>query len=354
MSIANFIYSKIFHNKIKGPIFLNENKENNNLFQLKELLNKVGDDQKKIVEEEIRKVEAGDFGENAVIYELNHLDIPALILHDITIDYLDGDSQIDFIIITNHCIIILETKNLQGDISIDEEGNFIRFFKTYDGKVFKKESIYSPISQNEKHVNAIKKILIGYKFIKYTPIKSLVTIANDKTIVDKRKAPREIKEQVITRDLLIDRIEKIVNMNEDKVDLKDKTMYEIAEFLLKQNKTRVYDYIEKLHLKVNIETVLINETNFNNESDDSAINEDNSVITDELYENLRKYRYLKANELKIKPYFIFSNDQLSNLITQLPRTKEELLKVKGFADKKVKLYGDDILRIINEYIDKKK
>lgn len=52
---------------------------------------------------------------------------------------------------------------------------------------------------------------------------------------------------------------------------------------------------------------------------------------------------------KIKPYFIYNDSQLKDLISKMPRNKEELQKVSGFGEVKANKYGDDILKIINKY-----
>lgn len=49
----------------------------------------------------------------------------------------------------------------------------------------------------------------------------------------------------------------------------------------------------------------------------------------------------------VKPYFIFDNKQMEDLVAKHPRTKEELLAIYGFGPKKVEKYGDEILRILN-------
>lgn len=51
---------------------------------------------------------------------------------------------------------------------------------------------------------------------------------------------------------------------------------------------------------------------------------------------------------KMKPYYIFNDAQMQDLISKHPRTKEELLSVSGFGSKKAEKYGDEILKIINE------
>ena len=44
---------------------------------------------------------------------------------------------------------------------------------------------------------------------------------------------------------------------------------------------------------------------------------------------------------------IFNNAEMETLIKANPKSKNELLKVKGFGEKKVEKYGEEILRIIN-------
>mgnify|MGYP003304579157 CR=1 FL=1 len=55
--------------------------------------------------------------------------------------------------------------------------------------------MYSPIAQNDRHIEILKRMLVENKVIgKDFPIHSLVVIANDKCIVDKKFAPKAIKE----------------------------------------------------------------------------------------------------------------------------------------------------------------
>ena len=54
-----------------------------------------------------------------------------------------------------------------------------------------------------------------------------------------------------------------------------------------------------------------------------------------------------ATKNNIKPYMIFNNDQLVELVKRLPTSKEELIAINGFAEKKFELYGEDIIKIIS-------
>ena len=62
---------------------------------------------------------------------------------------------------------------------------------------------------------------------------------------------------------------------------------------------------------------------------------------------MKKYRLNKSKELNYKPYFIFSDKTLEELINKKPKNKVELKQIEGFGDKKIEMYGIDIIKIIN-------
>ncbi|MGF6989783.1 superfamily II DNA helicase RecQ [Lachnospiraceae bacterium PM6-15] len=68
---------------------------------------------------------------------------------------------------------------------------------------------------------------------------------------------------------------------------------------------------------------------------------------DNLQSRLKEYRLHKSRSEQIKPYYLFNDAQMADLISKMPRTKEELLNVNGFGPVKVEKYGDEILDIIN-------
>lgn len=50
----------------------------------------------------------------------------------------------------------------------------------------------------------------------------------------------------------------------------------------------------------------------------------------------------------IKPYFIYTNEELEQLSIHKPTTKDEFVSVKGFGIKKYEKYGEDIINIIKK------
>ena len=314
------------NNKLDKSIHYNEKEDTNiQLQQLEKLLTTVVEEDKEKVEKELNKLKIGVCGEEKVTYELNNLyDIPALFLSNIRIELEDKVAQIDFIIITRSCLIIIEAKRLIGNITIDNEGNFSRTH-TYNGYT-KKEGFYSPISQNNKHIDILKQKLIQDRIInKHFPIYSLVVISNPKSIVDKKFAPKSIKDLIVKYDNLNVKIHSIVKDNLD-FKLTDNKMHSIAKYLKENNKQIEYDYIKKLDLHI----------------------KDRSE--EEIYEDLKHLRYEIAKQLKMlsKQGFIFTNDTLKSISQIKPKTLEDLSKVEGMTKNKIDKYGEEILSIVKK------
>lgn len=71
------------------------------------------------------------------------------------------------------------------------------------------------------------------------------------------------------------------------------------------------------------------------------------IINKDLFNKLRLWRKDKANLQGIKPYIIFSDSTLMELANKVPKTKEELLSIRGMGEKKYERYGEDILKLMN-------
>ena len=139
--------------KIKSPIILKEGSSTENeIAQYKSMLETASSREKSFINDNINILEAGLLGERRVLFELKNSHIPMLILQDLYLEHDSLSAQIDFLVITRLCNFIIECKNLVGDIEITETGAFIR--NAYG----KKEGIYSPVTQNKRHLELIREI----------------------------------------------------------------------------------------------------------------------------------------------------------------------------------------------------
>lgn len=70
----------------------------------------------------------------------------------------------------------------------------------------------------------------------------------------------------------------------------------------------------------------------------------------ELYQTLRRWRGAKALQERKPAFQIFSNQTLIGIVNTLPTNKEELLKIKGLGQARIRLYGKEILELVQDYI----
>lgn len=334
-------------NTLDQPIFLKECSElKNYILKLEELYDKADGDLKSKIEKEIRIAKLGEIGENNIAFELKNSNIPMYILHDINLE-IDGlGAQIDYIVVTKKVTFIIECKNLIGNIEIDSNGNFIRTYK-FNNR-FIKEGIYSPITQNQRHLDVLRRLIKENKsnfltkmlFEKYfeNNYKSVVVLANPKTILNNKYAKSEIKDKVIRADQLIDYIKK-VNSKDDSIPMNDKELKNKAEKILTWHNSSKLSYLKKY--KSFLDEYELNNTN--------KINNFNKIMDkDELIKKLKEFRLNMSKAENIKPYIIFNDNQMMNLIECMPKNKDELKNVSGFGEVKINKYGDEIIKILND------
>lgn len=241
--------------KMREPVFLKEDSSaKEQLAALKALLPQASGKVKTQLEQDIRNLQYGIYGEDKIIFELKNSHMPMFVLHDLFLEDEDQSAQIDFYIVTPKMNFVLECKNLYGNIEITEDGSFIRTM--FYGRKVSKEGIYSPVTQNERHLELIKKIrgkncnaFTRAMFDKYyySFNRSLIVLANPKTVLNDQNAPQEIKSHVIRADQLI-RYIKSANGASKELPSSAKEMETHARAMLSLHKASSKDYTEKYAL----------------------------------------------------------------------------------------------------------
>lgn len=355
------MYMGIF-DRMKEPVFLRESDSAEmQLNVLRALESELNQEGRALLAQDIKKLEYGIAGEKKIRYELRNCHMPIYILHDICFSDGELDAQIDFIVFTKKMSFLIECKNLYGSINIDNTGAFSR---TVDYGTYKKtEGIYSPITQNQRHLELMKKITMerisnplirmisGKHFEDFN--RSIVVLANESTILNARYAPKNIKEKVIRADALIEYIKKTYresNMPEDS----EKTLLERAQTYLKLHKELERDYTSKYDKYRVTKTISDNVCNraveqITYDCSKNTTDTEKDVENTEIFKELKAYRLAKSREENIKPYFIYNDKQLKDLIMRMPRDKEELMSISGFGEAKARKYGDAIIEIMDKY-----
>lgn len=236
--------------KIKEPVILKESSNAKEQLQaLEQLLVATNDPKtKSLIETDISYIKSGILGEDRILYELKNSHIPMFVLHDIYLEFEELTAQIDFLIITRKLTYVIECKNLYGNITINNSGDFIRTIGAH------KEGIYSPITQLNRHIELIKQIRlveqgnflskIAFDRAFYNNYRGIVVLSNPKTILNAQYAPKIVKDRVIRSDQLIEYIRKH-NSNKDVSEISEKYMKQIADFFLSKNSVCKVDYAER-------------------------------------------------------------------------------------------------------------
>lgn len=333
-------------NKLNKPIFLKEDSDTEEyISRLRRLQEKATGNLKEKIDLEIKLATIGQVGEENIAFELKNSGLPMYILHDIHLEVENLSAQIDYIIVTRKVVIVIECKNLIGNITVDRDGNFIRDYQLGYRKI--REGIYSPITQNLRHLEVLKQITKSVKsnillkliFDKYFDenYKSVVVLANPKTILNDRYANKDIRDMIIRADQLNKYI-KDINEKSTNPSSSDSDMERIASRILSFHTPNKSDYTKKYEGLLN---------NIDTSTDVGRVVEDINIKSDDLYERLKAFRLEKSREESIKAYYIFTDAQLKDLIDKLPKSKEELKAISGFGEVKVEKYGDIIISIIN-------
>lgn len=348
----------MFFQKKIGTVFLKEDSEADQFIQKMNTLSAQAKGAlKDEIEKQIKLASYGVSGEQNIAFELKNSGMDMYVLHDIFLECGEHSAQIDYIIITRKRSYVIECKNLIGNVEIDSQGNFVRRYELFGSKIT--EGIYSPITQNQRHLLVMKELRKESKkgFLSKMRFengfehayKSLVVLANPKTYLNSKYAPKEVKAQVIRADQLISVIQKMDG--ELEYSMKQEEMLEAAEFFLSHHCPNKSDYAEKYEklvqeMQVKPKGVLPEASE--NSASVCIQNNQGAVCYEELRAKLKAFRLEQSRKEQIKPYYVFTDVQMEDLLNRNPKTKEELLQVSGFGPKKVEKYGDYILQLMQE------
>lgn len=328
----------ILFEKFEDTIFL---KESSNLQDRYDALLRLKDEfpNNEDISEEMFIIKKGLDGEKEIKYQLSKSNLGLFVLNDINIEYEDLKAQIDYVVITKMYCYFIECKNLIGNVTVNEKGDFIREY-TFNNKKVKK-GMYSPLRQVEaqrdvykkiwnnrlsknKILNTIRRFLSNDGFTNTHRV--LVVAANNETILNTKYAPKDIKTKVIKADALIRTIQNDLKQSDKDLWESKKQMEEWANTFLKINVNKEVDYYEYYKEQFNLES---------------------SNNDDKLKEKLLEFRKSRSKELNIPAYYVYNNDELDLLVKVKPKTLEELKGLNILSSVKINTHGKLIIEIIN-------
>lgn len=350
--------------KFQKTIFVKDSSElEEKIKTLKEIRDKVIE--KDEIDREIKISELGLVGEKKIEYELKCANIGMYVLHDVNVVADDLTAQIDWVVVTPaHCYLI-ECKNLVGNVRVNAQGEFIRYYQYKNRKI--SEAIYSPYRQAVRHKEIWKKDWsVGKnKLLQYIGnstfedwYKPLVVFANTSGILDVKYAPTEIKNSIVKVDNLIEYLKNDIK-NKKFIDLESRKNMEsyATDILLYVNQKVNKDYTAK-YTMISENTNDIEQVDNNKRADNISnnvevhLNDDtkSNQIESQLRQALLSYRKEKSAKMKIPAYYVFLNDELEELIKAKPLTLEDLRKTKILNAVKIKCHGAEIVEMIKNVL----
>lgn len=345
----------LFTKKI-GPVFLKEDSDAQVFIEKMQALQATtsGEVRQKI-DKQINLARYGETGENNIAFELRNSGMDMYILHDIYLETGDLSAQIDYIVITRKKVYVIECKNLIGNIEIDNTGAFIRSYELAGRHI--KEGIYSPITQNQRHLQVLKEIRKNSKGNFFTKLifeksfqdtyQPIVVLANPKTYLNAKFAKKEVREQVIRADQLIDYIKKADEAVTDS-NMSTDDMLRLAQFYLDNNQPQRSDYARKYEELATEAAKNVPPKKPMAEAENmETFRPAGETGKEEIIQRLKTFRLEQSRKEHCKPYYIFNDMQMEELIVRNPQNRKELLEVAGFGNVKVEKYGDAILEILH-------
>ena len=125
------IYMSFFE-KFQRTVFVKDDSElEEKLNSLKAIRDKVVE--KDEIEKEIKISELGLIGEKRIEYELKCANIGMYVLHDVNVVVDELTAQVDWVVITPAYCYLIECKNLIGNVTVNSQGEFRRYYQ-YKGK----------------------------------------------------------------------------------------------------------------------------------------------------------------------------------------------------------------------------
>ncbi|WP_177195538.1 nuclease-related domain-containing protein [Salibacterium qingdaonense] len=193
------------------------------------------------VENELARWRAGFKGEQSIDYHLGFLNEDWRILHNLRLHDGTRSFQIDTLLLTTSCIILVEVKNITGILTLDAEFHqLIRF----DNE--KEEAFQHPVHQADRH-----KMQMGWwlerNHIPSLPIKTLVVMAHPRSVLKRKNGTAGMYPQVIPAYLLPDKIHELHRHYPDPV-LSDADVRELIRLLLAAHSESPQNPLHRHHI----------------------------------------------------------------------------------------------------------
>lgn len=262
----------------------------------------------------------GLIGEERVDYILKQIDMDLLYIYNIRIVNDIDTFQIDFVVIGQEKMMLIEVKNLMDNIHISKEGKVERIIhrKTRDETY----GMHNPSYQLNEQIDKLNAFLKIHSM--YMPIVGYVVMANDKSVI--------VNDSTISNIIMYYDLKQVI-LNEFKdVKLSEKN-YNVASLLIENHRDFNFSKFKYIQKQMMNETYVPKNLNTNEYN---------------IYLDILKIRSKIHEQRNLPIHYIFTNKEAENLVLAKPLTKEEFMKVPGFKEKRYQMFGEEIINIFKK------
>lgn len=194
------------------------------------------------IESDIAIRTKGHIGEKKVDYFVEQLPAPFTILHDVYLKNGQDTCQIDSLIMSNHAIYLIETKNFNGTITFNTT---LKQFTRRNGE--SETGFRYPLTQVETTKFKMTKWLHANN-LHNIPVHTFIAISEPSTIIKVDGNEKEIAKVVTHAEYLP---QKIIQMDTNIRKTSNNQLYQqkIAELLLKECKEFDFDILRTHHIQ---------------------------------------------------------------------------------------------------------
>ncbi|PGS55999.1 nuclease-related domain-containing protein [Bacillus sp. AFS041924] len=196
-----------------------------------------------IIESDFMKIKTGYNGEKKIDYYLDVLSMKEYnILHNIRLENEEKQFfQIDTVIITNKYILILEIKNMLGNLRFERDFNqFIRVLGENE------ESFPNPILQVNRHQKQLRAFLEKYK-LEIPSIYSFIIISNSSSVIKTTIRNSQVLDNIFHAEQLPLKIQKLNEIKTNQI-FSSNQIRKISKAILKYHTTQNTNVLEKYNI----------------------------------------------------------------------------------------------------------
>ncbi|WP_158095007.1 nuclease-related domain-containing protein [Gottfriedia luciferensis] len=197
------------------------------------------------IESDFMKIKSGYVGEKKVDYYLNFLPKKEYsIFHNIRLKSEDHFFQIDTLIITSKYILLLEIKNMLGNLMFDRD--FHQFIRVLGQN---EENFPNPILQVNRHQKELISFLSRHK-LDIPPIYSFIIISNTSSVIKTTLRTSKVLENVFHTEHLPLKIQMLNEIKTNQI-VSTNQKRKITKAILKNHTPLISNVLEKYNINKN-------------------------------------------------------------------------------------------------------